>query len=344
MSVATRGGSSATTGNSFVERIDRVLWRHGLGALAPGDPIRLTGGASYETWSLDVVGRDGLLPMILRRMPQDVPPASEQVGPEAEAMLFQSARAYGVPEPVIHHVLTDADDLGRGFFAERIAGETLARRVLRDDRFATVRPHLAYECGVILARIHKVDTATLPPLETLFAREMIERLHTEYLRLGVARPVFALAFRWLRQHCPAARHPARLVHGDFRNGNLIFGSEGIRAVLDWELAHLGDPAEDLGWISVNSWRFGNRNLDVGGFGTVDQLLRGYSDAGGVPIAKCDILFWRVMGSLSWGLKCHAMALPVQDGSPIVVERAMIGRRVSETELDLLDLLGPEMPS
>ena len=109
-----------------------------------------------------------------------------------------------------------------------------------------------------------------------------------------------------------------------------------------ELAHLGDPAEDLGWITVNSWRFGNRHKDVGGFGTVDQLLQGYTDAGGISVEGHEILYWRVMGSLSWGIKCQSMALPVSDGAPVSVERAMIGRRVSETELDLLDLLEPEL--
>ena len=69
------------------------------------------------------------------------------------------------------------------------------------------------------------------------------------------------------------------MHGDFRHGNLIIGPDGVRAVLDWELAHLGDPMEDLGWICVNSWRFGEIDKPVGGFGTREELFAGYEAAG-----------------------------------------------------------------
>jgi aminoglycoside phosphotransferase (APT) family kinase protein len=112
-------------------------------------------------------------------------------------------------------------------------------------------------------------------------------------------------------------------------------------VLDWELAHLGDPAEDLGWITVNSWRFGEIDKPVGGFGSVEDMLEGYRFEGGEAISADTVRYWRTLGTLRWGLICRSMARPARPGAPLSVERAMIGRRISETELDLLDILAPE---
>jgi aminoglycoside phosphotransferase (APT) family kinase protein len=130
-----------------------------------------------------------------------------------------------------------------------------------------------------------------------------------------------------------------LVHGDFRHGNLIIGSEGLRAVLDWELAHLGDPMEDLGWICVNSWRFGEIDKPVGGFGSREELFAGYEEAGR-RVDPDRVKFWEVMGTLRWGVMCCGMMQRFRIGPDHSMERAMIGRRSSETEIDLLRLLVP----
>ena len=117
--------------------------------------------------------------------------------------------------------------------------------------------------------------------------------------------MFELALRWLREHDPGPSSEVTLVHGDFRHGNLIIGPDGVRAVLDWELAHFGDPMEDLGWICVNSWRFGEIDKPVGGFGTREELFAGYEEAG----RKVDpdrVMFWEVMGTLRWGIMCCGM--------------------------------------
>ncbi|MET3473441.1 aminoglycoside phosphotransferase (APT) family kinase protein [Novosphingobium sp. 1529] len=331
--------TTATPDAILATQLDAVTARLGLGTTVPGSLVRLTGGASYETWSFDAHDGATAHPLILRRVPADRPAASEQVGPETEARLFIAARAHGVPEPRIHHILTEADAMGQGFIAERVAGETLARKILRDPRFAPARGRLAWQCGEILARIHAIPLAQLPPLDTAFAPQRMAALEADYRGLQVDRPVFELAFRWLRDHAPPVLSRPVLVHGDFRNGNLIIDETGIRTVLDWELAHLGDPLEDLGWLTVNSWRFGQRDLPAGGFGTVAQLIDGYHSGGGPRVDPQAVLYWRVMGSLSWGIKCHQMALPVAQGAALSVERAMIGRRVSECELDLLDMLG-----
>ncbi len=331
--------SVATT--SLAGKLDALLVRLDRGHLKEGSLERLTAGASQETWSFDAVGRAGVVPLIMRRLSTDAAPGERSVSSECEALLIRRAGECGVPTPGICHILEPGDDLGRGFVSDRIEGETLGRRILRNPEFAQIRLRLAFQCGAILARIHAVPTDRLPPLKTRFATDQLDELDRSYRSFGGGSAVFEAAFRWLRNYLPRQAPRSRLVHGDFRNGNLIIGPEGVRAVLDWELAHLGDPAEDLGWITVNSWRFGVIDKPVGGFGGVAEMLEGYRSAGGEAIEAERVLHWRTLGSLRWGLICRRMAEPGPAGTPLAVERAMIGRRISETELDLLDILASE---
>jgi aminoglycoside phosphotransferase (APT) family kinase protein len=322
-------------------RLDTLLARLGRGRLKADSLQRLTAGASQETWSFDAVGAGGVERLIMRRLSADAAPGERSVSSETEAQLIRRAGECGVPVPGICHILEPGDDLGRGFVSERIEGETLARRILRNPEFASIRPRLAFQCGAILARIHAVPLDGLPSLKIRFAADQLDELYESYRSFGGGSAVFEVAFRCLRDRLPRQADRPRLVHGDFRNGNLIIGPDGVRAVLDWELAHLGDPAEDLGWITVNSWRFGEIGQPVGGFGSVEAMLEGYRAAGGAAVDPARVLYWRTLGSLRWGLICRRMAEPIAAGTPIPVERAMIGRRISETELDLLDILAPE---
>ncbi|HML08747.1 MAG TPA: phosphotransferase family protein [Xanthobacteraceae bacterium] len=322
-------------------KLNALLVRLDSGSLKDGSLVRLTAGAHHETWAFEAIGDRGAVPMIMRRLSPDAAPSELTIDPEIEARLMHDARACGVHVPRVYHILEPNDHLGRGFLSERIVGETVARRILRDPAFAHIRPRLAFQCGAILAHIHAVPTDRLPPLKTRLAAAQLDELYGLYLSFGGGNAVFEVAFRWLRDHLPEQAKIPRLVHGDFRNGNLIVGPDGVRAVLDWELAHLGDPAEDLGWITVNSWRFGIIDKPVGGFGSIEQMLEGYRSAGGEAFDMATVSYWRTLGSLRWGLMCRAMARPPRTGMPMTIERAMIGRRVSETELDLLDILAPE---
>jgi aminoglycoside phosphotransferase (APT) family kinase protein len=191
----------------------------------------------------------------------------------------------------------------------------------------------------VLAGIHGLDLAQLPELRRMTAAKEIAELERDYRSFDWPRPVFELALRWLRDHDPGPSEQNTLVHGDFRHGNLIIGPDGVRAVLDWELAHTGDPMEDLGWICVNSWRFGEIDKPVGGFGAREELFSGYEAAGG-RADPARVKFWEVMGTLRWGVMCCGMMQHFRLGPEHSVERAMIGRRSSETEIDLLRLLAP----
>jgi aminoglycoside phosphotransferase (APT) family kinase protein len=310
------------------------------GATGVVDAVRLSGGASQETWSFDIVHPGGNIGAILRRAPAGYGAApTRAAGLKAEAALMQLAHDAGVPSPRMLHVLEPGDELGTGFVMSRVAGETIPRKILRDDQFAAARPKLARQLGSVLAAIHGLPLSQLPALRGMTAAKEITELERDYRSLNWPRPVFELALRWLRDRDPGPSEQVTLVHGDFRHGNLIIGPDGLRAVLDWELAHTGDPMEDLGWICVNSWRFGEIDKPVGGFGTREELFAGYESTGRRVDAD-RVMFWEVMGTLRWGVMCCGMMQRFRIGPEHSVERAMIGRRSSETEIDLLRLLAP----
>lgn len=297
-------------------------------------PTRLSGGASRETWAFDVKRGDGAVDaLILRRDP----PGSTRVGSGSmgmEARLLAAAARTGVPVPRIVAASDDPTVLGAPFIImERIEGETIPRRILRDDAYAAARPLLAAQCGEILARLHRIDPVEVGPLEDV---DQVARYRDVLDSLGHAHPAFELGLRWLEANRPTSERRA-VVHGDFRNGNLIVGPDGVRAVLDWELAHLGDPLEDLGWLCVKAWRFGV-DRPVGGFGDRADLVAAYEAAGGAVVDRGALRWWEAVGTLKWGIMCILQANAHTSGLVRSVELAAIGRRVCENEWDLLELL------
>ncbi len=298
----------------------------------------LSGGASQDLWLIVLGAKAGETRVVLRRAPEGRARTELAVPIELEAGLMRLANANGVPSPRVLHVLRPQDGLGAGFLMEHVEGEALGQRIVRDKAFASVRPLLARQCGEILARIHALPRPSGLPINS--AAAIVDALERQHRVEDWPRPVFELAFRWLRENLPPPRD-AVVVHGDFRNGNLLIGEEGIRAVLDWELAHAGDPMEDLGWMCVNSWRFGAIDQPVGGFGAREDFYTGYEAAGGAKIDRARARFWEVLGTLRWGVICTMSAVALREGSAASIERPMIARRASETELDLLNLLREE---
>jgi aminoglycoside phosphotransferase (APT) family kinase protein len=288
------------------------------------DLRRLTGGASRETWSFDAVMRDGSArPLIIRRDRAGRAPMT------LEADAFEAARRAGVPAPEV--VVRDDAFL----IMDRIEGETIARRILREDQFAAVRPRLAEQCGETLARIHSIPADAIPGLEN---RDPLEDTAAMIHAFDDPSPALELGLAWLVRNRPARRDEA-VLHGDFRLGNLIVGPEGIRAVLDWELIHRGDPMQDLGYLCVRAWRFGGPG-PVGGFGSYEDLFRGYERVSGRAVDREAVRWWEVFGTVWWGGACMLQAWRHLSGSEPSVELAAIGRRVWEQEYDVLLALVP----
>ena len=300
---------------------------------------RLSGGASQEIWSFDLVESDRVTPLILRRNPVGIAPRATATPMATEARLIELAAATGVPVPRIVAVLTPVEGLGTGYWMERVAGETLARRILRDEAFAPARAVIARQLGDAAARIHAIPVAAARPLRESTIDLAIEGARRQYRANAMRKPVVEWALRWLDAHRPDEPDRLSVVHGDLRNGNIVVGPEGLRAVLDWEVVHLGDPMADLGWLCVTSWRFGAIDRPVGGLGTREELFAGYQAVSGIAPDADRVRFHEVLGTVRWGLSCAMMAREFQGGDRSV-ERAAIGRRASETEIDLLAILAP----
>jgi aminoglycoside phosphotransferase (APT) family kinase protein len=325
-----------TTVDDLAERLTTVM------RTAVEDPAaeihdlrRLTGGASRETWSFDLQ-RDGATDeLILRRAPSGAS-ANKASGDLMllEAAAIQEASRVGVPEPEILAAESDSGVLGAPFIVmRRVAGETIARRILRDDRFATARSRIAEQCGEILGALHTMDTsvvASAPDIDALTV------LRTMFEDTKVVSPTLELAFRWLVQNRPES-HRKVVVHGDFRLGNLIIDEQGVAAVLDWELVHLGDPMEDLGWLCTRAWRFGGPQ-PVAGVGPYEDLFTAYQRASGVEVDPVVVRWWELYGTVKWGVICVVQANRHLSGAERSVELAAIGRRLCEQEYDALHLL------
>jgi len=315
--------------------IAAALTRHLGGSPVVEGLQRLSGGASRETWAFDARLGDEHLALVLRRDPGRAVTGPLERATEAEVL--SAAHEAGVPTPEVRFVLEPADQLGAGFVMDRVDGETVPRRILRDDAYASARGDLAAQCGAAAARIHAVPLGALPALPTLGPLEQLAQYRGILDSFGEPHPAFELGLRRLARDVPVL-DKATLVHGDFRNGNLVVGPDGLRAVLDWELTHLGDPVEDLGWLCVKSWRFGVPQHPVGGFGDVGQLTAAYEAAGGRPVDPARLRWWEAFGTLKWGVICEIQAQTHLQGLVRSVELATLGRRIAEMEWDLLELL------
>jgi len=309
---------------------------------------RLAGGASRELWSLDVEipgaapasDAPRRLALVLRR---DPPGRAGESDRTLEAELLRRAGAAGVPVPRVYWACADPEVLDTPFFLmERLAGETLPRRLLREERFTGARAVMLAELGAILARIHATDVAGLRGLERPApgrspAADQLEVAAAALRELSPdPHPVLDLAERWLRERLPAGGSTT-LVHGDYRIGNVMFDEGGVRAILDWELAHLGDPAEDLGWLCTKAWRFGSP-LPAGGIGSREALLEAYEKAGGSAVSVERLRFWEALGSFKVALVFIRQCQVHLSGAHRSLELASLGRRTAEAEEALVEIM------
>ena len=295
----------------------------------------LTGGASKEIWKFEVSDAKQSAKMILRR-------GSGIEGPLAikttdEARIQKEVIKVGAPVPIILAVSKKEEELGDAYIMHFVEGESIARKILRDKEYKKALPILAYQCGEAIAKIHNVDVNNFSFLPKKPAEDQLEDLYSTYQSFEQPSPVFEYAYLWLKEQ-DFGNFQESLVHGDFRLGNIIVNAEGLQSIIDWELAHIGNPLQDLGWVCGNSWRFGKNDKVVGGFGELEDLLEGYNSVSKLKVNKEMVKCWQVFGTFRWGVICLIQAYAHLNGTINSIEKAAIGRRVSETEIDIVDLL------
>jgi aminoglycoside phosphotransferase (APT) family kinase protein len=293
------------------------------------------GGASRETFL--VAGEGGR--WVLRR---DPPGGRSFVPLEAEFAVVQAMSAAGVPVPSPLHLELDGGGFGTaGYLMDYVEGTSVAPRVLRRDAYAAARERLPAELGAALGRIHSVELEEAEGVASAGAdpaRGACELWEAELDRIGEPLPAVEAGLRWLRLNPPPPPERSALVHGDFRLGNIIVDEDGLAAVIDWELCHRGDPAEDVGWLCIRSWRFGNDERPVAGLGELDEFLSAYEGAGGAPPDPERLQWWEAMGNVKWAVICARQAHDHLDGRRRSHELASLGRRICEPEWDLLELI------
>jgi aminoglycoside phosphotransferase (APT) family kinase protein len=313
----------------------RAVLAPALGADVAVDNLRaLTGGASRSTWAFDAITDGRRRSLILRTGPPD----DVHAGMELEARAQTSAAAVGAPVPNILVADDSPAALGNPFLVcDEIKGETIVRRIQRQLDAAdgqAGRARLLRQCAQALAAIHRAD-ADDPGLSR---EDQLAAWRERLDAMGDTTATFEWGFRWLAAHQPPPTRSV-LVHGDFRMGNLIVDGSDLAAVLDWELVHVGEAYEDLAWFCIRAWRFGAPvSLGAGGLGSIESFLGTYEEASGTTVDRVAFHWWLALATLRWGVICRHQAERHLSGQVRSVELAAIGRRVCETEWDLLDLL------
>lgn len=322
--------------DALAQGLQRAWQRQRGVSVVVGDVQRLSAGASAQTWAFTADEGEDSYGCVVQLFGggDNFVGALDKTG---QARVQQHAAQHGVRTPEVVLIVGEADGLPEGFASRRVDGETLGRRVVADARYAGARRQLVEDCAQQLAAIHALDVAPLqwlPLRDTVSQLQVLAQTHRDY---GESLPVFEAAFAWLARRVPACAAP-RLVHGDFRTGNLAVDARGLAAIFDWELAHRGDPMEDLGWLCMRSWRFGADRLQAGGFATRADFYAAYERASGRRVDPHAVRFWETLGTLKWGIICQWFADRHARGAVTALEPAVIGRRVSETELQLLELM------
>lgn len=289
---------------------------------------RLSGGANMESWSFDRAGKG----YVLRRAPSAAFMEGRSFGHDVEAELVRTAHRGGVLAPEVVGELNAADDMGTGYIMYRVEAEVNPAKILADPPAS-----LVHDIARELARIHAIKPTPDIPIPYMDTAAALAELKRRFLTYGGDRPVVALAIRWCEDNLPPPADPV-LVHGDFRMGNVMADANGLAAVLDWELAHWGDAHEDLAYGCMAVWRFGHFDKPAFGASDLETFFASYEASGGGKVDRARFRFWLVYRTLWWALGCMQMAEIWRLGADRNLERAVIGRRTSENEVDLLLLL------
>jgi aminoglycoside phosphotransferase (APT) family kinase protein len=322
---------TAESQQALAEGLQRVMARAGRHGPVT-DLLRLSGGANMQSWRFEVGGEA----FVLRRAPSAEWVAGRALDMTREAAVIRCAQASGVPAPEVVAELEPQDDTGLGFIMRCVPGSP------DPDNALSSPPALLGEIAAAMAKVHALDPAALPFLPVLEPAAGVEGLAAQFAEAGGDRPAIALGLAWLRANLPPPA-PLAVLHGDLRIGNIMVDGGHLSALLDWELAHLGDPHEDLAFGCMTVWRFGRLDKRGFGLGSIEDLARAYEAAGGTAFEPARFRFWLIYRTVWWALSALSMGKGWRSGADRSLERVVVARRAAEQDLDLLLLLETQAP-
>ena len=301
---------------------------------------RILGGASRATWTLDVSyridGRSVERGLILRCGTS----AYGDVLGSPCALEYQVYRALAartrLPVPKALWLEEDPAWLGTALFAmDRIDGCESAWAALSQPEYSGAAPRVARELFRLGGELTHFDwrgtdlESLLEPVapEACWRRELdywagvIERCRRE------AQPIVRLAIDWLERHPPPPPRRVGLQSGDYRIGNFLFDREGsIRAWLDWEMAHLGDPLEDLAWACMPLWRGGAP--EICGLLSEAEVISIWEEASGLEVDPDAYRWWKGLAQVKAQGIWQGAVRAFMDGTTGELSQAMIAVRIS----------------
>jgi aminoglycoside phosphotransferase (APT) family kinase protein len=270
--------------------------------LAVGDFARIPGGASRETYRFRA--RYGAVEraLILRR---DPPASLIETERATEFRAYQAFHALGlpVPEPIALELGLAA--LERPFFImEEITGCEVAS-ILNPDPYGANREKIGRQFWNLLGRIAAADVDAIGLGDLEGTRDANDAWGHEVARWEKVidedelepQPIARAALRWLTRNPPPPSQKLSVVHGDYRTGNFLFDAQGeIRAILDWEMAHLGDPLEDLAWALDPLWSHGDPTHPAGLIAR-NEAIATWEAASGLRADAKALAWWEIFASL-----------------------------------------------
>lgn len=320
-----------------------------VGPISVENVSRIPGGASRETWSFDAIwkerGTDVRHGFIIRR---DPPASLLETERDLEFRLYQALQDTGVPVPKVYWLETDPRWLDRTFFMmSRIDGQTDPRTLCTDPTYEPIRGEVARQKAEILARIHNIDWEAkglhflgVPASPAACADMEIERWESTMRKDQLEpQPVLEMAISWLKRNKPAPAQRISIVHADYRTGNFLYtAQEGIKGVLDWEMAHLGDPLEDVAWACIKSWRWSGDGK-IGGLLDREDFYRLYEQYSGLKVDRQAVHFWEVLGNLKLAVIFITGAQSYCTGKTNEIMLALTSYINPSIELEILNLIG-----
>lgn len=293
----------------------------------------LVGGNRRRAWAVDLSTPSGERIKVFLRFASQEQDACDPYDLRREAAIYQALAGSGVPIARVYALHPSLQAVA----LERVEGESSYRGIADGDR----KIRIAQDFMRALDVLHRVDAGALSLPVARYAtiadhvREELTIWRGMYEFTGRADPLIEFTFAWLAANVPQVPGSPVVVHGDAGPGNFMFAGDQVSAMVDWELWHLGDPVEDLAWLSMR--------CTLEPFPAFALRVREYEELSGVPVDRARLLYHRILVCLRVVIIRHrALQDPPPDSDPgnSIVSRTLNRRLLTECLLQATGTIEP----